>query len=97
MPDLRSRAAFVWGAIHGATKLRNGTIPPSRFGALEAVAAAKVRVAVSRTAKSLHRILSQPGNPTMSNISAVFAAMCKRAASTCTFRSDDQGEGKWRR
>ena len=33
---------------------------------------------IHKTAKSLHRMLSQSGNPTMSNISAVFAAI-KRA------------------
>ncbi len=30
---------------------------------------------VDKPAKSLHRMLSQSGNPTMSNISAVFAAL----------------------
>jgi DNA-binding phage protein len=33
---------------------------------------------IHKPAKSLHRMLSQSGNPTMSNISAVFAAI-KRA------------------
>jgi DNA-binding phage protein len=30
---------------------------------------------IQKSAKSLHRMLSQSGNPTMSNISAVFAAI----------------------
>lgn len=30
---------------------------------------------IDKPAKSLHRMLSQSGNPTMSNISAVFAAL----------------------
>ena len=33
---------------------------------------------VHKPAKSLHRMLSQQGNPTMSNISAVFAAVKRR-------------------
>ncbi len=33
---------------------------------------------IHKPANSLHRMLSQPGNPTMSNISAVFSAI-KRA------------------
>jgi DNA-binding phage protein len=33
---------------------------------------------IHKPAKSLHRMLSKPGNPTMSNISAIFAAL-KRA------------------
>ena len=33
---------------------------------------------IQKPAKSLHRMLSKSGNPTMSNISAVFAAITRR-------------------
>jgi DNA-binding phage protein len=32
---------------------------------------------IHKPAKSLHRVLSKSGNPTMSNISAVFAAVTR--------------------
>ena len=35
----------------------------------------KLALEIDKPAKSLHRMLSQSGNPTMSNISAVFAAI----------------------
>jgi DNA-binding phage protein len=39
---------------------------------------------VHKPAKSLHRMLSQSGNPTMSNISAVFAAIKRALKVRCT-------------
>ena len=40
---------------------------------------------IHKPAKSLHRMLSQSGNPTMSNISAIFAAIARALnAQGCT-------------
>ena len=40
--------------------------------------AARVQNEIHKPAKSLHRMLSKSGNPTMTNVSAIFAAI-KRA------------------
>ena len=38
----------------------------------------KLALEIDKPAKSLHRMLSASGNPTMSNISAIFAAIKKK-------------------
>ena len=89
-PDPRySKAASSHGLVCPSSGLANGVPAPNKTAAVKAAAIPGANVgfinglnlfawAGAGWLSSLHRMLSQSGNPTMSNISAVFAAI-KRA------------------
>ena len=69
---------FVNGEPESAKLILRDLVNATVGGRRSAVGFEALTKEIHKPAKSLHRMLSQSGNPTMSNISAVFAAI-KRA------------------